>query len=78
MTQTKRILDLPNKQSQNNIYACHETMTLGQLRDTLSLFIAIHGVEYQVRVDTTYDQGQRFMPVTAIEAMPEGYVAIVA
>lgn len=62
----------------DNAYAAEPTMTLGELQDALAAIVEKHGREYQVRVDTTYDQGQRFMAITGVEDNPEGYVSITA
>ena len=59
-------------------YAAESTMTLGELQSAITSAIENHGLDYKVRVDTTYDQGQRFMAITAVESKREGYVAIVA
>lgn len=59
-------------------YSAEKTITLGELQDFIAALVEKHGRDYEVRVDTTYDQGQRFMAITAVEVKSEGYVALVA
>ena len=45
-------------------YEQQPTMTLVELLSAISLAISEHGENFPVRVDTSYDQGQRAMPIT--------------
>lgn len=67
-----------NIYSVDDAYAAEPTMTIGELQDVLAAIVQKHGRDYQVRVDTTCDQGQRFMAITGVKDSQEGYISIIA
>lgn len=67
----KRTLDQPHI----NVYGDEETLTLSEVIEQLQALLIKLGPDHQVRVNTSYDQGQCGMAITDIKDCG-GYVGI--